>query len=48
MKTTKNKARNKRFARKRALRKKYGIDDQTVKRDSIQACKRGWGRGISK
>ena len=42
MKTTKNKRRNKRFARKRALR------TTTAMRDSMSAARREWGRGKGK
>ena len=46
MKTTKNKAKNKRFARKRAL--KTPIDENSTKSDTLRACRREWGRGLSK
>ena len=48
MKTTKNKARNRKFARKRALSVKHGFTEEDAKQDSIRACRRGYGRGIGK
>ena len=48
MKTTKNKARNRRIARKRAARLKYGLRDEPAMRDSMRACRRGYGLGIGK
>lgn len=44
----KNKKRNKRFARRRAMRLKHGISERCAKRDSIRASRRNWGQGAGK
>lgn len=43
-----NKKRNKRIARKRALHLKHGITETSIKRDSLRASKRKWGKGAGK
>ncbi len=44
----KNKKRNKRFARKRGLNLKHGIEETQAKRDSLRASKRKWDKGAGK
>lgn len=48
MKTTKNKARNQRFATKRAMSNDKDLGEESVKRDSMRACRRCYGRGAGK
>jgi hypothetical protein len=46
MRTSRKK--NKRFAKKRALRDKHGFRDNHAFRDSMRSARRGWGIGIGK